>query len=195
MSRRSTQQTTRASFLAAAARLCARGEWGASSLDRIADEAGCTRGAFYPNFDSKADLLLSATEDVLERHIAAVDELDARAEAQAWFAVFPRFGEWFALTLEAWLLAEQDARAKARLQNALGRLRGRLAKFLELCAATGGAAGTLSFTQVSSAMIALRIGLLLQKRIERDAFPDGTYAQVVGRLLGQTTAMEDPSCD
>lgn len=46
----------------------------ATSLDLIADEAGCTKGAVYSNFDGKEDLLLA----VYERRVAArVAELEA----------------------------------------------------------------------------------------------------------------------
>ena len=49
---------TREQLLAAAERIATRDGFARISIDRVAEEAGLTKGAFYSNFDSKDELLL-----------------------------------------------------------------------------------------------------------------------------------------
>src|SRR5437762_4064826 len=61
-SRDEKKSRTRQALLAAAAKLVARDGAQATSLDRIAEEAGLTKGAVYSNFSSKEDLLYTLGE-------------------------------------------------------------------------------------------------------------------------------------
>jgi AcrR family transcriptional regulator len=74
---------TRAALLRAASRsICRHGMHGAS-IDRIAEEAGYTKGAFYANFASKEELFLVMLEErfaaELERLAAALASSDEPA--------------------------------------------------------------------------------------------------------------------
>src|SRR5947207_11600331 len=61
-SRDEKKSRTRQALLTAAAKLVARDGAQATSLDRIAEEAGLTKGAVYSNFSSKEDLLFALAE-------------------------------------------------------------------------------------------------------------------------------------
>src|ERR1700704_2457227 len=61
---------TRASLLAAAARVYARRGFGGATLDEVAAEAGFTKGAVYSHFGSKENLLLALMEEHLASHVA-----------------------------------------------------------------------------------------------------------------------------
>ncbi len=185
-SRAQKQQTTRSHLMASAENLFAAKGCGETSLDGIAEAAGYTRGAFYANFESKEDILLSATEQVFREHMERIEELDPEQEAKAWFAVFPRFGTWFVLAIESWLLTQRSSEARTRLRDLFRRLRGRLGRFLQRSAQLRGKPLPLSPEELSAAMIALRIGLMMQRRLEPRGFPEGTYGRIIAILLGQS---------
>jgi AcrR family transcriptional regulator len=63
MSREESREVTRAKLIASARALFAREGFGGASIDRIAEEAGFSKGAFYSNFESKEDIFLHLLED------------------------------------------------------------------------------------------------------------------------------------
>lgn len=177
------QASTKASLLASAEKLIMENGWGDLSLEGVAKAAGYTRGAFYSNFEDKEDLLISVTEYIFEAQIASIQELDPERDAKTWLEIFPRYGPWFVLGLETWLLAQRNEKVHARLARLFQRLRKRLAWFLGLLARLRGAPLPLGPEEMSAAMVALRIGLMMQKRLEPQAVPDGTYDKVLKLLL------------
>lgn len=59
--------------MAAAGKVFAREGLGGASIDRIVEEAGFTKGAFYSNFASKEDIFLQLVEDVSFRDVAELE--------------------------------------------------------------------------------------------------------------------------
>src|SRR4051794_16274585 len=75
MTRAESKQHTREALLAAAREVFARDGFHGATLERVAQEAGFTKGAVYSAFDSKADLFLAVYE-------ARVAERAARSRVQ-----------------------------------------------------------------------------------------------------------------
>lgn len=61
--------------MAAAGKVFAREGLGGASIDRIVEEAGFTKGAFYSNFASKEDIFLQYVEDVSFRDAAELEHV------------------------------------------------------------------------------------------------------------------------
>lgn len=66
LSRRDRQQQTREALIFAAREVFAADGYHAASLDRIAREAGFSKGAVYSNFDGKSALFLAVMDQNLE---------------------------------------------------------------------------------------------------------------------------------
>lgn len=79
LNRQDSQQATRLRLRSAARRVFAARGVGAASIDRIAEEAGFSRGAFYANYGSKRELLLEVMAEVHESEIAIWRDLIASA--------------------------------------------------------------------------------------------------------------------
>jgi AcrR family transcriptional regulator len=62
MTREESRIQTRLKLLAAARAVFARQGYGGASVDRIAEHAGFSKGAFYSNFESKEDVFLQLLE-------------------------------------------------------------------------------------------------------------------------------------
>lgn len=73
LTREESQAQTRARLLEAAPHVVAREGYEGASVDKIAEAAGYSKGAFYSNFSSKEELFL----ELLERH-AGQDIVDIR---------------------------------------------------------------------------------------------------------------------
>ncbi|MBB3228220.1 AcrR family transcriptional regulator [Luteibacter sp. Sphag1AF] len=63
MTREESRTLTRSKLLASARAVFAREGYGGASVDRIAEHAGFTKGAFYSNFESKEDVFLQLLEN------------------------------------------------------------------------------------------------------------------------------------
>ncbi|WP_322049560.1 TetR/AcrR family transcriptional regulator [Paraburkholderia sp. J67] len=108
ITREASQAQTRAKLVSVAQTLFTRDGYAATSLERITDEAGFSKGAVYSNFESKEGLFL----DVLDAHGKAslASILDALQGAQTiddaidalarWADRHSRKGNWPALIVE-----------------------------------------------------------------------------------------------
>ncbi len=81
MTRAQAQEATRASLIASARKHFAAVGYGAASLDKIAEDAGFTRGAIYANFDGKAGLLLAVLDTRLEQQLREVGGINGDLDA------------------------------------------------------------------------------------------------------------------
>lgn len=110
LTRKERRRQTREHLLGAARELFIQEGFEATSLAAVADMAGYTRGAFYSNFDDKADLLIEVLRRQQERlsHtlIAMVLQLHRRVQD----------GDCFSLWVEACLLAKRDAAFRAQFE-------------------------------------------------------------------------------
>jgi AcrR family transcriptional regulator len=108
LSREESQAETRARLIAAARKHFLRDGYSNASLDRIAEEAGFSKGAVYSNFASKGEVFLA----VLEAHsqasipplLAAIEASSRLADATdaiaSWADRSSREGNWPMLILE-----------------------------------------------------------------------------------------------
>jgi TetR/AcrR family transcriptional regulator, transcriptional repressor of aconitase len=108
LSREQNQAITRSCLLTVAQEHFARDGYAAASLDRIAEEAGFSKGAIYSNFAGKDELFLGVLEEhgrvSVEAILAAVKgapDIDHAIERiAAWATRSSRRGNWPTLILE-----------------------------------------------------------------------------------------------
>jgi AcrR family transcriptional regulator len=142
---------------------------GRSRLEEIAERAGYTRGAIYANFADKDELFLTLVErhkgafvDAFERAAALASTQERLAEVQALLAGGPPglVADWTVLWAEVWLHAARHPQLAERLAEQERRYRGAVAR-----------------------LIALDVGLALQRRLAPELGPDALGRAIV-RLLG-----------
>lgn len=75
MSRQESRALTRAKLLASARVVVAREGYEGASVDRIAEDAGFSKGAFYSNFNSKEDIVLELLETHSQQDVAEIAEI------------------------------------------------------------------------------------------------------------------------
>ncbi|MDE1148173.1 MAG: helix-turn-helix domain containing protein [Azospirillaceae bacterium] len=127
LKRTESQAQTRERLLAAARELFRRDGYAATSVDRIAEAAGYSKGAVYSNFDSKEAIFLLVLEaqgqGSLDTLLAAIDRAqDAAAIADllaAWADAMSASGTWSLTILEHARLAGAGAASLDRQKDIL----------------------------------------------------------------------------
>lgn len=155
-----------------------------ASLEQITRDAGLTRGAFYANFADKGQLLAAVAERVFARHATALDAVDVRAPAQTWFRAIPRRGPWFALCLEAVRAGIDEPTVRDRIEAAWGLLSAAVERLVERAIAAHQLRPLLPARDLAAVLVAVRIGVLVERELTADPLAPGTYPLVVAQLLG-----------
>ncbi|OQO89466.1 hypothetical protein B1813_21245 [Saccharomonospora piscinae] len=196
LSRRESQELTRSRLLAAAAEVFAEVGVAGASVERIADRAGYTRGAFYGHFADKDALVAALLAARTRRERDEVAEL-AEAEDDPWEALrawhrtrSAHVEEWLALRLEL----VRDA-----LQRTPGR-RSPLADREQFAreALTGAVAHELGIDATEASFPALVIhaledGLAIQRALDPESIPaDAVVAATELILRGARRATQQP---
>ena len=204
-SRAETQAETRLRLLDAAAEEFAAHGFAGASIDAITARAGYSRGAFYSNFDSKADLLLELSEVQMARFsatalpaILAATEPDRTAEAARYLLEEAPAGELLVLVELARLRPSHP-----ELGGVIDRLTSRSLAFVDevLTAADTtpepgpdvqpplDAAERRALTQ---ALLAAVLGLLLLRDLGVDLEPEAAERLLRGVLTPPSKADGDP---
>ena len=193
------QAATRAALLKAASRsICAHGMDGAS-IDRIAAEAGYTKGAFYANFASKEDMFLAILDEKfaaeMERLEAAMRGTgepaeEAREAAEEFLTYIDRDPEWPRLYQEFATHAARNEEFRAELAARQRALRERMAAIFERWATGLGVESPLPHKDVAAMTFVMADGFLLD-RIVDPALDDGLYATMCEVFLRGLAAMAE----
>lgn len=197
LTRAERQQQTRDALLDAAARVFVRRGFQGSSVEEISAEAGYTRGAFYSNFKSKDEILVEVLRDrVYTRYTNMVQEglRDLRR-----VPTLHDLGEMLAA-----MQAERDGLWVWRLWLECLAQAGRDKGVRELAATfwRDNRAGTATLIErgaphqadrakaISTALIALDIGLAIQHYVDPDDVPLDLYPELFELLFTPLTTPE-----
>ncbi len=178
------QATTRAALLRSASRsICEHGLHGAS-IDRIATQAGYTKGAFYANFASKEELFLvvldekfAAELERLEAAMAGAGEPaeEARQAAEEFLLDVDRDPEWPRLYQEFAAYAARNDAFRAELAARRSALRARMAEVFARWAAALDVEPALPHGDVAAMTLFMADGFLLDRIIDPE-LDNGLYA-------------------
>ena len=116
---------TRSALLEAGRAVFSREGYHRASLDRVAAEAGFTKGAVYASFKTKADLLLAIYEERVAQRTEAMAAASAGVEnleelrrllLAEWRESLERNRDWALLRIEFWAYAARDPLLRARVR-------------------------------------------------------------------------------
>jgi AcrR family transcriptional regulator len=175
MTREESKQRTRAAVLAAAREVFARDGFHGATLERVAEQAGFTKGAVYSAFDSKADLFLAVYEARVAERIARVDMAVAD-----WQRIMRTERSWTAALTEFWVHAGRDPQLRKRFATAHRAWRRALGEMIASAAAAEGRTLPLPAEKVAVAVMALGNGLALELMLGED---HGDLLDVVAEAL------------
>jgi AcrR family transcriptional regulator len=201
LTRGERQAATRAALLRAASRsICEHGMDGAS-IDRIAAQAGYTKGAFYANFASKEELFLvmldekfAAELERLEAAMAGSGEPadEARQAAEGFLIYVDRDPEWPRLYQEFAVHAARNDAFRAEFAARQRALRARMADVFARWASAHDVEPALPHTDVAAMTFFMADGFLLDRIIDPE-LDDALYATMCEVFLRGLAAMADAS--
>ena len=191
--RRDRQAQTRERLLEVAAEVLIEGGYRATTLERIAELAGFSKGAVYSNFEGKEELVLA----VLDRHfahrlehlqsalMAAPETLDARVQAfTAWWEDMVGHEAWGVLILEFASTTRDRPQIQAQLAEREQMIIDFTAGLAEAEAERFGIELPLPAREVASILVSLGSGLsfsrMLDPRIPTRVLSDLAHILFVG---------------
>ena len=194
LSRAESQARTRQALLDAAAAVFVERGLHRTSVEAIAERAGFTRGAFYSNFESKealfAELLQStvyrAYREMAEGQLATDGPLPTARESAETLARIQAHpdGRWmFRLWLELLLEAGRNEEMRALAVEFWRSNRELISRIVAKRYSDAGADLPLAPKTLTSALIAMDIGLAIQHYVDPDTVPLDVYPEVFGELF------------
>ncbi|MFI1915258.1 TetR/AcrR family transcriptional regulator [Nocardia sp. NPDC020380] len=190
MTRTESQARTRADLLATARDMFLADGYAKTSLERVAEEAGYSKGAVYSNFRTKSALCLEVLALIHETKFTEVtalldgdDTLEARLERfQGWAERTLGDVGWTMLEFEFAIVARDDPALQAELVSSLGLMRGTVAGQLQMLADSMDLTLPLPAEDAATAVLSLGLGLGIQRAVD-PALPARLITDAIRAML------------
>jgi len=197
LSRAESQARTREQLVATAKELFLRDGYGPTSLDKVADAAGYSKGAVYSNFRNKDELCLAVLDDIHAEQAARIAEVvTGSTTVEERITRFQDWAErnigdqaWTALEVEFAINARRDERLRAELAQRDKGIRDVIANLVTANSTEFGIDLPLSADDAATALLSLGIGLGIQRAVD-PSIPVTVLTEVMRLVAGRATATE-----
>jgi len=174
LTRSESQARTRAHLVATARDLFLADGYAATSLEKVADEAGYSKGAVYSNFKNKKELclevlgLIHATKgQEIAEALGGGDTMEERLEAfQAWAEKTLGDVGWTMLEFELIVLSRHDPELRDALTATLGVARDITVTLLKSFTDSLGFVLPVPVEDAAGSILSLGVGLGIQRAID-----------------------------
>ncbi|RMI35793.1 TetR/AcrR family transcriptional regulator [Nocardia stercoris] len=188
LTRAESQAQTRAQLLETARQLFFADGYHATTLEKVADAAGFSKGAVYSNFRNKDELCAAVLDEVRAENIAEVLELTAAADSGDRLDLFRAWAQRV-IGDPGWTTLEAEFAAHARRDDALrGELAARIDGVVSMLVA---GVSTLDDVQpqlptreLATVVLAAGVGLGMFRAIDPTVPVDG-LVDILGMLIGR----------
>jgi AcrR family transcriptional regulator len=167
MTRAESQAHTRSQLVATARQMFFDDGYHPTSLEKVADAAGYSKGAVYSNFRNKDELCAAVLDEIRAERLAEVLETVSQADR------FAALGEWAERVIgdPGWTPLEAEFALHARTNETLRtEMATRLSSVIEMLADGVESADDLDLKmpsrEAATAMLALGVGLGLMRSID-----------------------------
>ena len=186
MTRAESQAQTRTQLVATAKQMFFKDGYHPTSLEKVADVAGYSKGAVYSNFRSKDELCAAVLDEIRAERFAEVLELVAQPDR------FEALREWAERVIgdPGWTPLEAEFALHARRNEQLRtELAARLDNIIEMLANGVESADDLDLKmhgrEAATVMLALGVGLGLMRSID-PSIPVNGLVDTLRLVAGQT---------
>jgi AcrR family transcriptional regulator len=187
--RAEAQATTRAQLVATAKQMFFKDGYHPTSLEKVADAAGYSKGAVYSNFRNKDELCTAVLDEVRAERLGEVIEMMARPDTPARIEALR---DWAQRVIgdPGWTTLEVEFAVHARRSEDLRtELAGRLDGILQMLTAAVESADApdlkMPGRETATVMLALGVGLGLLRSVDPAISVDGLI-DALKLLTGQT---------
>lgn len=198
LTRAESQARTREQLVDTAKELFLRDGYSVTSLEKVADEAGYSKGAVYSNFRGKDELCLAVLDRIHDEQVNLVAGALAGAEGmeglltafQAWAERSIGDEAWTALEVEFATNARRDPHVRAELASRDKAIRDTIADLLAGYAERFGITLPMPAGDAATALLSLGIGLGVQRAID-PAIPVHVLPDVIRLFVGGGSSTKD----
>ncbi|TJZ81537.1 TetR/AcrR family transcriptional regulator [Rhodococcus oryzae] len=174
LTRSESQAQTRTNLIATARDLFLADGYAATSLEKVAEEAGYSKGAVYSNFRNKNELCLEVLQLIhITKGTEVAEVLSRQAPLEERLTAFEDWAQrtlgdvgWTTLEFEFMALARHDPDLRAALASSLGTTRGMVAAMLGALVKSGEVTLPMSVDDAASSILSMGIGLGIQRAID-----------------------------
>jgi AcrR family transcriptional regulator len=189
LSRAESQARTREQLLVTATQLFLRDGYFATSLEKVADEAGFSKGAVYSNFGGKDELCLAVLDGIhADQALQIGAALNTKGGLDRRLAALRRWAErtlgdegWSSLEIEFASQARRDPGLRGELARRSVAIRALIATMIEAHAHDFGIELPLPAADLATALLSLGVGLGLQRALD-PTIPARVFTDVVRAL-------------
>ena len=193
LTRSESKALTRERLLAAGRSAFLRDGFHGTTLERIAEDAGYTKGAIYSAFASKSDFFLALFDERVEERVAAYEAITQLAEPEdvvpalvdRWTRVLREEREWSLALIEFWAFAARHEDVRGRFSALHERSRRALAATIAAAAERTGRELAVSSELLALTAMALTNGFVLEGFTD-PAMVEGDRYETVIALLAST---------
>ncbi|WP_116046633.1 TetR/AcrR family transcriptional regulator [Amycolatopsis palatopharyngis] len=193
LTRAESQARTRQQLVDTARELFLRDGYSATSLEKVADVAGYSKGAVYSNFKNKDELCLAVLDTIHEQQAASMAEsLVAADSMEGMLAAFQEWAErsigdeaWTALEVEFATNARRDQHIRAELAKRDRTIRDLISGLLTAHAERFDIPLPMPADDCATALLSLGIGLGVQRAIDPD-IPVRVLPEVIRLFAGSS---------
>ncbi|GAA2839044.1 TetR/AcrR family transcriptional regulator [Crossiella cryophila] len=190
LSRAESQARTRELLIDTARELFLRDGYHATSLEKVAEAAGFSKGAVYSNFRNKDELCLAVLDAL---HLAEATQIVAAfqssADSEQRLAAFDAWAQrmlgdtgWTLLEVEFAVQARRDPELGGQLARRARGLHRAIAALIEQQSAELGLRPALSAEVLAPALLSLGIGLGMQRALD-PTLPASVLTDTIRALL------------
>jgi AcrR family transcriptional regulator len=198
LTRAESQARTREQLVDTAKELFLRDGYSVTSLEKVADEAGYSKGAVYSNFRGKDELCLAVLDRIHDEQVNLVASALAGAEGmeglltafQAWAERSIGDEAWTALEVEFATNARRDPHVRAELASRDKAIRDTIAGLLAGYAERFGITLPMPAGDAATALLSLGIGLGVQRAID-PTIPVHVLPDVIRLFAGSAVSTKD----
>jgi AcrR family transcriptional regulator len=199
LTREQSRDQTRERLLDAAQAIFMKKGFVGTSVEDIALGAGYTRGAFYSNFSSKAELLvelLRRDHEAMQADLRSIFETETTREEMearviAYYSRMPQDNKAFLLWVEAKLLAARDARFRTRFNAFMKEKRDRLVAYIEEFSERAGTPIPLPPDLLAIGLMGLCDGVQFLATADPQQVTPGAVEEVLGRFFARVVFGRD----
>lgn len=192
LTREESKQQTRRELLKVASEMFAKQGFYSTSVDKIAEEAGYSKGAVYSNFGSKEDLFLSVfkenQKEDLQNFKSIAEEYNSLDEFINMIENYHQYErkeneDWSILKLEFLLYAMRDESVSKKLAPILEESRTQITNILKKFYQTKNQKQLVSIDKLAFLLLSLDIGIGIQSYVDEESIPENIFADGLRLLL------------
>jgi AcrR family transcriptional regulator len=199
LTREQSRDQTRERLLDAAQAIFMKKGFVGASVEDIALAAGYTRGAFYSNFSSKAELLvelLRRDHETMQADLRSIFTTETTREDMetrviAYYSRMSQDNKAFLLWVEAKLLAARDARFRTRFNAFMKEKRDQLAAYIREFSDRTGTPAPLAPDLLVVGLIGLCDGVQFLAMADPQEITPSVVEEVLGRFFARVVFGRD----